>query len=167
MAAAFFLTEEARLAKLPSFTLNATVGSSNAVDNLIGNLGAGFVAPLFTGGALEAQLDAATADQNTAMAAYALVVLDALGEVETGLSEERLLTDREQFLAAAVANNEPAWLLAKKRYKVGEIDLLSVLQIQSRWVGARIALLHVRNQHLAQRIDLHLALGGSFERNDR
>jgi multidrug efflux system outer membrane protein len=167
VAAAFFLTEEARLAKLPSFTLNATVGSSNAVDNLIGNLGAGFVAPLFTGGALEAQLDAATADQNTAMAAYALVVLDALGEVETGLSEERLLTDREQFLAAAVANNEPAWLLAKKRYKVGEIDLLSVLQIQSRWVGARIALLHVRNQHLAQRIDLHLALGGSFERNDR
>lgn len=163
VAAAFFLAEEARLAKLPSFSLNATVGSNNAVDNLVGNLGAGFMAPLFTGGALEAQLDATTADQNAAMAAYALVVLDALGEVETGLAEERLLTEREKFLAESVANNESAWLLARKRYEVGEIDLLSVLQMQSRWIGARIALLNVRNQRLAQRIDLHLALGGSFE----
>jgi hypothetical protein len=38
--------------------------------------------------------------------------------------------------------------------------------MQSRWIGARIALLHVRNERLAQRIDLHLALGGSFEQTD-
>ena len=41
--------------------------------------------------------------------------------------------------------------------------LLSVLQMQSRWIGARVNLLNVRNQRLAQRINLHLALGGSFE----
>lgn len=166
VASAFYLTEEARLAKLPSFSLNASVGSSNSFNDLVGNLGAGFVAPLFTGGALEALLDAANADQELALANYALVVLNALEEVETSLSQERLLTDRERFLAAATANNESAWRLAKKRYAVGEIDLLSVLQMQSRWIGARIALLHVRNERLAQRIDLHLALGGSFEQTD-
>jgi NodT family efflux transporter outer membrane factor (OMF) lipoprotein len=166
VASAFYLAEEARLAKLPSFSLNASVGSSNSLNDLVGNLGAGFVAPLFTGGALEAQLDAANADQESALASYALVVLNALEEVETSLSQERLLTDRERFLAAATTNNESAWRLANKRYAVGEIDLLSVLQMQSRWIGARIALLHVRNERLAQRIDLHLALGGSFEQTD-
>ena len=50
VAAAFYLSEEARLAKLPSFSLTATVGGSNSLDDLIGNLGAGLVAPLFTGG---------------------------------------------------------------------------------------------------------------------
>lgn len=163
VAAAFFLAEEARLAKLPSFNLNASVGSSNSVNELVGNLGAGFVAPLFTGGALEASIDAANADQQAALADYALVVLNALEEVENALTQERLLTDREQFLAASAKNNESAWKLAQKRYEVGEIELLSVLQMQSRWVGSRIALLHVRNERLAQRIDLHLALGGSFE----
>ena len=152
VAAAFYVAEEARLAKLPSFSLNASAGSSNAVSDLVGSLGAGFVGPLYPGGAIEAQIDAANADQQAAMANYALVVL---------------LSDREQFLASATANSESAWKLAQKRYKVGEIDLLSVLQMQSRWVGSRISLLHVRNERLAQRIDLHLALGGSFESTEK
>jgi hypothetical protein len=38
-----------------------------------------------------------------------------------------------------------------------------VLQMQSRWIGARVTLVNVKNQALAQRINLHLALGGSFE----
>jgi hypothetical protein len=40
---------------------------------------------------------------------------------------------------------------------------LNVLQMQSRWVGARTGLLRVKNARLAERINLHLALGGSFE----
>jgi len=32
----------------------------------------------------------------------------------------------------------------------------------TRWVGARVGLLNVKNQALAERINLHLALGGSF-----
>lgn len=166
VAAAFYLSEEARLARLPSFTLTATLGGNNDLNDLIGNLGAGMVAPLFTGGALEAQLDAANADQKSAIAAYGLTLLTALEEVETDLSQEQLLLERERFLAASASNYESAWRLAEKRFDVGEIDLLSVLQMQASWVGARIALLHVRNQRLAQRIDLHLALGGSFEKSE-
>jgi|GEM_PF-7080622 len=52
--------------------------------------------------------------------------------------------------------------LAKVKYGVGQTDLLSVLQMQTRWVGARVGLLNVKNQALAERINLHLALGGSF-----
>ncbi len=63
-------------------------------------------------------------------------------------------------------NQEPALAgLFVQVYRAG-IDLLSVLQMHSRWVGARVGLLNVRNQRLATRIDLHLALGGSFSEMD-
>jgi hypothetical protein len=38
-----------------------------------------------------------------------------------------------------------------------------VLQIQGKWIGARIGLVRIKNERLAQRVNLHLALGGSFE----
>jgi len=163
VASAFFLTEEARLAKLPSFSINASAAGSSGVDGLIGDLSLGLVAPLYTGGALEAQLAGATADQEAAIAVYGATVLMALEQVEAGLTDEELLERREVYLASAVDNNKKAYDLALKQYEVGQIDLLSTLQMQSRWVGARSGLLRIKNARLAERIDLHLALGGSFE----
>ncbi len=163
VASAFFLTEEARLAKLPSFSLTASAGGGSDLDGLISNLALGVVAPLYTGGALEAQLDIATADQEAAIAAFGATVLEALEQVEAGLTEEALLERREGFLSRSVDNNKQAYDLAVKQYDVGQIDLLSVLQMQSRWIGARTGLLRIKNARLAERINLHLALGGSFD----
>ena len=163
VAAAFFLTEEARLAQLPSFTITAGAGGATGMDELIGNLSAGLVAPLYTGGALEAQLDIATADQNAAIAAFGATVLRALEEVEASLTNEQLLEGREIFISSATENNRSAYDIAQTQYDVGQVDLLSVLQMQSRWVGSRVSLLRVKNQRLAERITLHLALGGDFE----
>jgi multidrug efflux system outer membrane protein len=163
VAAAFYLSEQARLAKLPSFSLNAGLGASSSLSQTIGQLGAGMTAPLYTGGALEAQLDIANANQQAAIAAYGAAALNAFEEVETALTNGDLLTRRETYLASAVENNRKAWELAQVQYKVGQTDLLSVLQMQSRWIGARVTLVNVKNQALAQRINLHLALGGSFE----
>ena len=56
-----------------------------------------------------------------------------------------------------------AYDMSKARYDVGQTDLLSVLQIQAQWVGARVGVVNIQNDRLAQRVDLHLALGGSFE----
>jgi NodT family efflux transporter outer membrane factor (OMF) lipoprotein len=164
VAAAFFLTEQARLARLPSFPLTAGVGGSSALGDVIVDLGAGMVAPIFTGGALGAQVDSATADQEAAIAAYGTSLLRAFEEVETALTNEKLFAEREAYLNTVVDENEEALKLAKVRFEVGRIDLLSVLQIQTKWIGARIGLLRIRNDRLAQRVNLHLALGGSFER---
>jgi multidrug efflux system outer membrane protein len=84
-------------------------------------------------------------------------------QAHTGLTNSELLERRKTYLAGAVDNNLGAYELAKVQYDVGQTDLLSVLQIQSRWVGARVGLLNVKNQQLAERINLHLAPGGSFE----
>jgi len=159
VAREFFLTEEARLASLPSFSLTAGAGLGDAISSLA----AGVVGPLYTGGAIEAQLAGATASQQAAVAAYGVAVLNAFEEVETALTNEQLFAEREQFLSTVVDNDLKAYEIETVRYDEGATDLLSVSQIQSRWVAGRIALLRIQNERLAQRINLHLALGGSFE----
>jgi multidrug efflux system outer membrane protein len=158
VAREFFLTEEARLASLPRFTLNAGAGLGDAISSLAG----GALAPLYTGGAIEAQLAGATASQQAAIAAYGTAALNAFEEVETSLTNEQLLAEREQFLRMVVTNDSEAYKIETIRYDEGATDLLSVVQIQSRWIAGRIALLRIQNERLAQRINLHLALGGSF-----
>lgn len=166
VAAAFNLSEQARLAKLPRFSLSLAGGISSALDSAIAGLGAGAVAPLYTGGALEAQIDIANADQQAAIGAYGLAVLNAFEEVEAALTNSDLLQRREAFLADAVENNFGVYKLARKQYEVGQIELLNLLQMQTGWIGARVGLLNVQNLRLAERINLHLALGGSFEDSD-
>jgi NodT family efflux transporter outer membrane factor (OMF) lipoprotein len=163
VAAAFYLTEQARLAKLPSFSLTGSVGGNTDLDDVIGNLTAGLVAPLFTGGALEAQVEAATADQQATIAAYGQRLLKAFEEVETALTNERLFEERERLLESSGGNFKQAYDMALAHYDVGQTDLLGVLQIQARWVGARVGVVNIKSDRLTQRVDLHLALGGSFE----
>ena len=165
VASAFYLSEQARLAKLPSFSITAGVGGSNSMSNFIGGLGAGLFAPLYTGGALEGQIDVANADQKSAIAAYGATVLQAFEEVETSMTNEDLFAQREGFLASSVENNFKAYELGLAQYEVGKIDLLSLLQMQTRWIGAKVGLIRLQNERLAQRVNLHLALGGSFDEN--
>jgi outer membrane protein, multidrug efflux system len=160
--AAFLLSEEARLARLPSFTLTATAGSNADVNDFIASIGAGIFAPIFTGGALEAQIDIAGADQKAALAVYGQALLTAFREVEDALANEALFAEREKFLELGVRSNANALEIARIQLGEGAIDTLSVLQIQARVVAARASLIQIRGERLVQRINLHLALGGSF-----
>jgi NodT family efflux transporter outer membrane factor (OMF) lipoprotein len=170
VAAAFLRTEEARLAKLPRITLTGSAGITSSElsglsdpDNALWSLGAGLAAPIFTGGALEAQEQLANAQQEVAIATYAQAALRAFSEVETALSNETLLQEREGYLRSGVEDNQSALRLSEKQYEVGRIDLLSVLQMQLRVVNSRKGLIRIQNDRLAQRVNLHLALGGGFE----
>jgi outer membrane protein TolC len=121
------------------------------------------VAPIFTGGALEAQVEQATADQEATIAVYGQSLLKAFEEVETSLTNEALFSERETLLESSEENYEKAYDMARERYDVGQTDLLGVLQIQAQWVGARVGVVSIKSDRLTQRVDLHLALGGSFE----
>ncbi len=169
VAAAFQRVESAKAAKLPGISLTASGGSSsNELLDLIGvssnffSLGANFVAPLDLGGALEAQVQIETAQQEAALASYGSIALRAFSEVESSLTNEQLLLEREAFLIATVENNENALTVAKTQYDAGAVDFLSVLQMQARALNSRISLIRIKNTRLTQRVDLHLALGGSF-----
>ena len=127
----------------------------------MGNFVSGVAVPIYAP-ALQAQIAIASADQQAALAAYGQTVLRSLEEVETALFNDHLLEERELFLAAQVAGNRRALDVHRKQLQVGMITALPVLQVQARYVGSQVLLTRIRNERLAQRVDLHLALGGSF-----
>jgi outer membrane protein TolC len=62
-----------------------------------------------------------------------------------------------------VRDNSEAYRLGRIQFDVGATDLLSVLQLQGRLLSGRAVLIGVEQERLTNRINLHLALGGSFQ----
>ena len=155
---------------LPQIGLSLSEGrSSNELFDLVGadqdfwSAATNFVLPIDIGGGLQAQVEINTAEQAAAVAGYGQAALRAFGEVEQALSNESLMAEREAFLSSVVEDNTRAYEASKAQYDVGKVDMLSLLQMQARVIGSRAALVHMKSARLAQRVDLHLALGGSFE----
>jgi outer membrane protein TolC len=121
------------------------------------------ILPIYEGGALRAQIKIATAQEEQTVAKFGSVSLRAFSEVETGLTNERLLGNRLPYAESAVRDHGEAVRVALLRYKAGSMDLLSVLQLQESQIQSQAALIDLRNSQLANRINLHLALGGSFD----
>jgi outer membrane protein, multidrug efflux system len=171
VAAAFNRVGEAKAAQLPRLILNANVAALESdilqlkedFDNPTGGAGAKIIAPIYQGGALKTQVKIRTLEQKEAVAHYAQMALRALGDVENALAASRALTERETFLRQVLTDSERALALAETSYRVGRGDLRSVRQQQLEVYTARLALLRVQSEQLTQRINLHLALGGSFE----
>jgi len=171
VAAAFDKVGEAKAAKLPSFSISAGYGrlsnevleTRNVLEQRISSIAATAAAPLYTGGALSGQLALRTAEQKEAVADYARRALTALGEVEGALSAEHILAERELILEEAAAAAGEALDLEKIAWSVGKSDLRAVNQRQLAAGAVEVALLSVRRERLNRRVDLHLALGGSFD----
>ena len=169
VAAAFHAVQSAKAARLPRFTLTGGGGrSSSELIRLVGastsfwRLGLEMFAPIFLGGALQAQVDLATADQEAAMALFGQAALRAFSEVEGSLAGEQLLADQQRHLESVLAQDAEALRLGRLRYNAGATDLLHVLQLQARQLDTQFSLVTIRNDRLANRIALHLALGGGF-----
>jgi NodT family efflux transporter outer membrane factor (OMF) lipoprotein len=170
VAAQFYQIQSAEAARLPRITLTGGLGtSSNELTDIVSlgsdfwSAGVNFAAPLYTGGALEAQVDIESAQFKEAMANYGSAALRAFSEVEQGLSNETLLRERENYLDEVLHESREALRVARAQFDVGKVDFLNVLQQQGQVISARSLLLNIRDQRLQQRVDLHLALGGDFE----
>ena len=169
VAAAFNRVGEAKAARLPRISLTASISaisSSLLVLQDRSNPGYGFgatlFAPLYQGGALQAQVDIRNAEQKQAMADYARIAQRSFSEVENALGADMSLRDREALLARTIADNERALELAKIQYRVGKVDVRAVEQRQLALYTARTTHLRVQTERLAQRANLYLALGGGF-----
>ncbi len=170
VAAAFNRVGEARAAQLPRISLTAGVsGISSDVlvlqdrNNPAWGIGGNLLAPLYQGGVLRAQVEIRSAEQKESVAAYAATGQRAFGEVEGALAAEFALRDRSVQLDAVVRDNERALQLALVQLRVGSADARAVQQRQLALYSARTARLKVQTEQLAQRVNLHLALGGAFD----
>jgi multidrug efflux system outer membrane protein len=174
VAAAFNRVGEAKAAQLPRLILNANVAAIDSdilqlkddFENPTAGVGAKLIAPIYQGGALKTQVRIRTLEQKEAVASYARQALQALGDVENALGAAQTLAEREKGLAQVLTDSERALALAQTSYRVGSGDLRGVQQQQLNVHAARLALLRVQSEQLAQRVNLHLALGGSFQQPD-
>jgi outer membrane protein TolC len=171
VAAAFNRVGQAKAAMLPQITLNLNFGAFESeilqlkddFENPSGGAGARLLAPIYMGGALRAQVNIRNLQQQEALATYAGTALKALNDVENALAAEHTLAIRVRSLGAAFDEQQHALELTQSQLSVGRADKRSLEQQRLNAANAQVALLSVRSEELAQRVNLHLALGGSFE----
>jgi outer membrane protein TolC len=120
-------------------------------------------APLYLGGSLRTQVKIRTLEQKAAIAEYGQMALNAINDVENALASGQNLAEREEILRDLVAQNQRALDLTDRSYRIGKSSLADVQQRQIDLSSARLVLLRVQSEALTQRVNLHLALGGSFQ----
>jgi multidrug efflux system outer membrane protein len=118
--------------------------------------------PLFTGGRLSNEAQAARARAEQARARYEATVLRALEEAGDALAGVRAARDQavaEQTQATALRRAEQ---LAEVRYGTGVSNYLEVLAAQRSLFDAELAASQAQLQQLTAAVRLYKALGGSW-----
>jgi multidrug efflux system outer membrane protein len=167
--AAFRRQESAKLALLPDVGISLVGGrlgdpllSTLQLNPWLASAAIGMSIPIYEGGALRARVEIATAREAQAVAAYGAAALVAFREVENALANEHYLAKRLPFYEAALANSTNAVRIATIQYRAGRRDLLWVSYLQTNQLASEAVVIRVRSLQRANRIQLHLALGGSF-----
>jgi len=94
---------------------------------------------------------------------YAGTALDAYLEVENALDGEQRLYEREAALRTSLDEAREAENRLELRYTEGLATILQLLDAQSRRISAEGQLIGARKERLANRVRMHVALGGGLE----
>jgi multidrug efflux system outer membrane protein len=170
VVAAFREHEAAKLALLPDFSLSLLGGRiSDPILSLLRlnpwlvSTAIGAFIPIYEGGALRATIRITTAQQAEAVARYGSITLAAFREVENTLANEDLLAARLALEERAALDRQTAVRIGTEQYRAGRLDELSVSQLQASDIATEAVVIKLRSAQFANRVRLHLALGGSFD----
>lgn len=160
----------ARSAFYPSIVLGVGAGfESRDIGTLLNgpsllwSLGASVAQNLFDGGRNEARVDSARAAREAATAIYKRTVLQALQEVEDGLSSVNALARAARSAEAATGSASRALGIAQARYDGGLASYLEVVTAQQVLLNSRRQAAQVNGQRLASIAQLVKALGGGWQ----
>jgi multidrug efflux system outer membrane protein len=119
--------------------------------------------PIFRGGQIRAQIDAAKARYVELAAVYNRTVLTAMGEVENALASEQMLQKQLKYAEQRFEEAKAAEELSRQRYQGGLEGILTVLESEQRKRVAEELLTVLKGQIWAARVNLYLALGGDWD----
>ncbi len=123
----------------------------------------GLSQPIFAGGRLRAQVDAAEARHAELAANYANTVLTAMREVEDALVAEQMLQDELKHTRLRLQEALAAEDLSQERYQRGVDSILTVLETERRRRISEELLAILKGQIWTTRVNLHLAVGGDWD----
>ncbi len=160
---------EAKRSLLPAIRLTGSYGNASedisdilnsdfSVWNVAGNL----AQPILQGGRLRANISKRDSELELAAAEFEQAALTAFSEVENALAAEAFLTRRVDALGNASRLALAAYRRSLEEFERGTGDFLTVLTSQQRLFTSRAQSISMRRQRLDNRVDLYLALGGSF-----
>jgi outer membrane protein, multidrug efflux system len=118
--------------------------------------------PLFTGGRNRAQLAAARAAYEAAVATYRQTVLSAFQDVEDQLAAQRLLAQQYDKENAALKSSRRTLEISLTKYKGGVITYLDVAIAQSSSLAHEQTVVQLSGQRLAASVSLIKALGARW-----
>ncbi len=169
MAAQNALIGVAIAAFYPTVDLTALFGyvgnplsSLISASNRVWSLGASATQALFEGGTLTADVKIARANYDAQVAAYRQTVLTALGNVEDGLSDLRILEQQAAAEDAAVKAANQAVQIALNEYQAGTQAYTTVVTAQTTALADAETALTVQMNRLLDSVALVEALGGGW-----
>jgi len=160
----------ARTAFYPHITLSGAGGweskdiaSLLSAPSLFWSLGADALEPILQGGRNRANLAAARAAYDQAVANYRQSVLTAFQEVEDGISNLSTLSQALTTQAAAVEDARKALDIANNRYVGGVTTYLDVITAQTTLLNSERLETQLLGQQMVSSVYLVKALGGSWD----
>jgi len=156
----------------PRLVLTGLLGASSsdlatitAGANRSWEIAAGLAGPIFEGGLLKAQYQAARAAWQEARLQYQQTILTAFREVSDALAARRQLAAERAQQTAAVTAYQEAVKVANERYKLGQASYYEVLQEEQLLFPAENELTQIQLNQLQSVIQLYRALGGGWQTN--
>jgi len=160
---------EAKRALMPRLSLTSSFGTSSDdisdildSDFTIWSLAGNAIQPLLQGGRLRTNISKRDSERQLAAAEFEQSALTAFSEVENALAAEAFLGTRAGAIARTAALSKRAYQRSLEEFNNGTGDILTVLTSQQLLFTSRSQLLTVKRLRLDNRVDLYLALGGSF-----
>jgi multidrug efflux system outer membrane protein len=160
----------ARVGHFPSITLTGYLGTESAVLSSLFTGPAGIwqaaallAQPVFAGGRLEAEVDAADARARQALARYQTAIQNAFRDVRAALigqAQARASAEAEQDRVLALAETVR---LARLRYEGGLASQIELLDAQRNLLAAELNRIEALRAHRAAIANLMQALGGGWE----
>jgi len=158
----------------PDITLGATLTQgAPAVDSLVKNafrgydVFAGLAAPIFHGGTLKAERDAAVARAHASAATYQQTVLDAFGQVADLLSalqsDARSVANQRESVDVA----QRSLALSRRSFEVGNSGILQVLDSERLYQRANTNLVLARTRQYLNVARLYVATAGGWTTPDK
>jgi len=153
----------------PTISLTGALGgSSGDLSELmknparVWNYGGSLVGPLFTGGAITAQLRQAEAVEQSALYGYEQTVQSAFADVENALIAQQKTVQKLEAQKGLVDALSEYSRLARLQYRGGYVPFSTVLQADQQLFPAQLTLAQYRAQVFSAAVSVYQALGGGW-----
>src|SRR6185437_9107941 len=155
----------------PNITLGASYGQQSSFLHSLLTAGSSLWSfgltnvslPIFNGGLTSAQVAAARASYDEAVATYRQSVLVAFQQVEDELAASRILERQARVQDRAVAAAREAEQLALNQYRAGTVDFTTVITAQATALSNEVTAVNLHQTRLVASVALIEALGGGWE----